>query len=551
MTPQGLVRAPGLDVTYRLKEAPTVMTPDHRLFSLRARRQDGFTLIELLVVIVILGVLAAIVVFSVKGIGDKGRKNAVAADAATLRTAEEAFCAKHGHYGTVDDLKAAGLLGDDPGYNMVTVGEENKCGRGEKSSYTLYDTSPMEPAGDDIKVGPAPSDLAVDEKADRVYVVSKGDNTVTVIDGKTDKPIGSPIDVSGAVKSPTRIAVNSGTGQVYVGGATGVAIIDTANANQVTYVRDFTTLVSALAVSPENGDVYVAGGSASNSRVAYIAAGASSATMIPLPAGAGIVSVNNGTDFSFDPARHAVYFAKFGTGSSANPDIGLFAISSQTHTVRFVKDFPTAPSCQNNSGKFLGGSTRGMTAVDPNRNLVYLLAKKCVEGGASIATIIAINPENLDSTVIDDLPESKFTHISAVYNPAAGATYVYSGGVSVEVAGCGRTSGRISEVVGTAVKREVPACANASATGNIAHKIAVLKNFNRIFVAHPYGIDPVTGALVEPGGIGVSDGTLMLRQSPLGRLREFVSLAVNNTTAKLYALDSAKEKVTVFRTGSV
>ncbi|MGW5532330.1 type II secretion system protein, partial [Streptomyces xanthochromogenes] len=52
------------------------MPSDHQPFSLRARRQDGFTLIELLVVIVILGVLAAIVVFSVRGIGDKGHKSA-------------------------------------------------------------------------------------------------------------------------------------------------------------------------------------------------------------------------------------------------------------------------------------------------------------------------------------------------------------------------------------------------------------------------------------------------------------------------------------------
>lgn len=215
MTRQGLARALGLDVTHRSKEAPTVMTPHHRPFPLRARRQDGFTLIELLVVIVILGVLAAIVVFSVRGVGDKGRKSAVAADAATLRTAEESYCAKHGHYGTVDDLKADGLLAGEPVYNMVAVGEENKCGRGEKSSFTLYDTSPTERAAAAIPVGANPTDLAVDEKANRVYVVSS--LGVTVIDGKTDEPIGTPINVPSAVSNPTRIAVNPGTGQVYVG----------------------------------------------------------------------------------------------------------------------------------------------------------------------------------------------------------------------------------------------------------------------------------------------------------------------------------------------
>ena len=37
------------------------------------KNESGFTLIELLIVIVILGVLAAIVVFSVQGITDRGK----------------------------------------------------------------------------------------------------------------------------------------------------------------------------------------------------------------------------------------------------------------------------------------------------------------------------------------------------------------------------------------------------------------------------------------------------------------------------------------------
>ncbi|WGY00243.1 prepilin-type N-terminal cleavage/methylation domain-containing protein [Nocardioides sp. QY071] len=59
-----------------------------------ARRNDGgFTLIELLIVIIILGVLAAIVVFSVRGITDKGETSACKTSKATVATAYEAFVA--------------------------------------------------------------------------------------------------------------------------------------------------------------------------------------------------------------------------------------------------------------------------------------------------------------------------------------------------------------------------------------------------------------------------------------------------------------------------
>ncbi|MFE4856340.1 prepilin-type N-terminal cleavage/methylation domain-containing protein [Streptomyces sp. NPDC056670] len=526
------------------------MTSDHRLFSLRARRQDGFTLIELLVVIVILGVLAAIVVFSVRGIGDKGRKKAIAADAATLRTAEESYCAKHGHYGTADDLTADGLLSGDPVYNMVVVGEENKCGRGEKSSFALHDTStPTESGADSIQAGTNPADLAVDEKANRVYVVASGSNNVTVIDGRTDTPVGSPIDVSSAVSNPTRIAVNPGTGQVYVGGTGGVAIIDTANANQVTHVSGFTTTVSGLAVSPENGDVYVGGGVAGTSAVAYIAAGNASATPIALPT-AGVVAASNSMDFSFDPVHHAVYLAKAGIGTGTSPaaGIGLFAISSGTHDVKVVTQFPTKSSCGTNSGDVLvAGSVRGSIAVDPGRNLVYLLAKRCVvvspanPSGAwkAVATTIAINPGDGSSTPINDPVGLPFGPNAAVYNAAAGAVYVYLDGG----ANCGSTGARVDRIVGTTVTGQASLCGVSLVPGNQAHKLTVLKDFNRIFVAQ-------ASSRGAPGGLGVADGGTLLGRSPLGTPREFSALATNNTTGKVYAADPATGTVAVFRTGS-
>jgi len=69
-----------------------------RLLTTRKTRRSeaGFTLIELLIVIVILGILSAIVVFSVRGITDTGDKAACKANLAAADTAVEAWYAKNG-----------------------------------------------------------------------------------------------------------------------------------------------------------------------------------------------------------------------------------------------------------------------------------------------------------------------------------------------------------------------------------------------------------------------------------------------------------------------
>jgi type II secretion system protein G len=66
----------------------------------RAKGEEGFTLIELLIVIVILGILAAVVVFAVGGITGRGTTNACKADWSTVNTAVEAYKADNGSYPT-------------------------------------------------------------------------------------------------------------------------------------------------------------------------------------------------------------------------------------------------------------------------------------------------------------------------------------------------------------------------------------------------------------------------------------------------------------------
>ncbi len=59
------------------------------------KKDKGFTLVELLIVIVILGILATVTVFAVRGITDKGQKSACAADQKTLEVAVESYFAQN------------------------------------------------------------------------------------------------------------------------------------------------------------------------------------------------------------------------------------------------------------------------------------------------------------------------------------------------------------------------------------------------------------------------------------------------------------------------
>jgi prepilin-type N-terminal cleavage/methylation domain-containing protein len=62
--------------------------------------QSGFTLIELLIVIVILGILAAVVVFAVGAFNKNGQQAACQSDFKSVETADEAYFAKNQAYAT-------------------------------------------------------------------------------------------------------------------------------------------------------------------------------------------------------------------------------------------------------------------------------------------------------------------------------------------------------------------------------------------------------------------------------------------------------------------
>ncbi|MGB8860648.1 MAG: prepilin-type N-terminal cleavage/methylation domain-containing protein, partial [Ilumatobacteraceae bacterium] len=101
------------------------------------KNDRGFTLVELLIVIVILGILATVTVFAVRGITNQGKTSACAADKKTIEVAAEAHQAQFGNYpASIAAMETAGLLKDAstanwtysyvtgaPTYTLVGIGD--------------------------------------------------------------------------------------------------------------------------------------------------------------------------------------------------------------------------------------------------------------------------------------------------------------------------------------------------------------------------------------------------------------------------------------------
>jgi general secretion pathway protein G len=94
---------------------------------LRTEPDSGFTLIELLIVIVILGILAAIVVFAVGSTRGDATANSCKTDYKSVELAGEAYYTKYGTYPSMSagSLPSGSLLKTFPSssdYNLVYTG---------------------------------------------------------------------------------------------------------------------------------------------------------------------------------------------------------------------------------------------------------------------------------------------------------------------------------------------------------------------------------------------------------------------------------------------
>lgn len=145
----------------------------------RRTSEHGFTLIELLVVIVILGILAGVVVFAVRGTGDKGNQAAIDTERRIIRTAQEAHCARFGRYAKdFAELKAKKLLSNDPGYSSMAFSDQ-----GGPCNGTRYDLgSPNELGGPSSVCGQRGGWCDAPDPVGRVYNSQMPPNLMVPLD---------------------------------------------------------------------------------------------------------------------------------------------------------------------------------------------------------------------------------------------------------------------------------------------------------------------------------------------------------------------------------
>jgi YVTN family beta-propeller protein len=106
-----------------------------------------------------------------------------------------------------------------------------------------------------IQVGKKPIGIAVDPNTHKAYVSNSGNNTVSVIDGATNRVIGDPIPVG---DGPRGIAVDTSTHLVYVTnpGSNTVSVTDESSNKPLVGIEFYTSAnVNSVYVKCDNNTI--------------------------------------------------------------------------------------------------------------------------------------------------------------------------------------------------------------------------------------------------------------------------------------------------------
>jgi uncharacterized protein len=164
-----------------------------------------------------------------------------------------------------------------------------------------------QPVSRNIPTGEQPMAVAVNETANKAYIVNHSSSTVTVIDGNTRTAVATIKTGAG----PEAIAVNSVTNRVYTAnsGENSVSVIDGVTNTVVATVRTGSNC-NAVAVNPKTNKIYVTNNFGHS--VTVIDGATNTPTSVRVGQGPRSIAVN--------PVTNKIYTANYGSKDSTEID---------------------------------------------------------------------------------------------------------------------------------------------------------------------------------------------------------------------------------------
>jgi YVTN family beta-propeller protein len=226
-----------------------------------------------------------------------------------------------------------------------------------------------------VPVGNIPTDVAVNDVTNKIYVVNQGDNTVTEIDGSTNSTTTIPVG-----NIPISLAVNKVINKVYVANALGNTVTVIDGATMATTTIPVGNSPRGLALNPVTNKIYVI--NYADSTVTVID-GWTNIVTTTIPIGFAILGDDQNPDFfAIDTVRNRIYVRASSTSLSGNSNMitVIDGVTNATNTVTIFGNYPNAlgvnevtnkvyVAAQDGTVTVIDGSTFGTTRV-PSLGLI-------------------------------------------------------------------------------------------------------------------------------------------------------------------------------------
>jgi YVTN family beta-propeller protein len=365
-----------------------------------------------------------------------------------------------------------------------------------------------------VNVGTGPFSAAVNPVTNKIYVVNRNSNNVTVIDGATNT-VTATVTVG---TTPVYVGVNTVTNKIYVSNATSnnVSVID-GTTNTVTATVTTGGNPDAVVINPVTNKIYVANQGGNN--VTVIDGATNATTTVTNPNGLGALAA------AVNPVTNKIYVANFNSGT-------ITVIDGATNTVTANLGAGTGPAGVavnpvTNKIYVTNLNSANVTVIDGATNAITTLTAGTQPAPVAVNTvtnqIYVANQGSSNMTVIDGASNT----VTATVGVGTLATGIAVNPVTNQIYVTGQNDNSLTVIDGASNKT------TTLTIGTGPTEVAVNPVTNKIYTGNftTNNVSVIDGA--TNATTSVTAGT-----TPSGA-------AVNPATNKIYVANKGSSNVTV------